>query len=701
MTEKILVTSALPYVNNLPHMGTIIGCVLSADVFARFKRSQGHDVLYICGTDEHGTTTETKAIEEGVTPREICDKYFALHKEVYEWFGISFDMFGRTSAENHHKITQDIFKSLDEKGFVIEREVEQLYDPEKEKFLADRFVEGTCPHCEFEDARGDQCDNCGKLLTPNELKNPKSKLSGATPELRKSQHLYLDLEKLQPQLEDWFKTQSVEGRWTQNALTTTKAWFDRGLEPRAITRDLKWGVPVPKEGYEGKVFYVWFDAPIGYISITDQIQDENWKDWWQNKDVKLFQFMAKDNIPFHTILFPASLLGTGENWTMLHHISATEYLQTEEGKFSKSRGTGLFGDQAMKTGIPADVFRYYLLVNRPETSDTIFAWHDLQDKLNNELLANLGNLINRTLQFVKRYHEGTVTESVLDEKAINFLRWVQEQEQMITSDLEWAKEKDALRRIMTICQKSNQYFQEQQPWKTRTEDEENCKMSMFVLSNIIKDIAILTEPFMPSTSSAIFKQLGVENQDWNDLGELLIKGSIGEPEPLFSKLESDDLQRISGSNNKEPDLIPLQIRSGKIVDVKKHPEADKLFCETVDFGDEKRSIVSGLVGHYTEEELNGVTALFITNLKPAKLRGVESQGMILAAENKEGLEIVTVDGEPGMLILGRETEPEINIDQFAKHKLFVKNGEVFVDDITLKINNKPIKMKKVLDGKVR
>jgi methionyl-tRNA synthetase len=720
---KILITSALPYVNNIPHMGNIIGCVLSADVFARYMRSQGNNVLFVCGTDEHGTATEAKALEEGLTPQQICDKYYTVHKEIYAWFGISTDIFGRTSEENHSRIVREIFSDLKRNEYILEKDVQQAYCEQDKKFLADRFVEGECPHCHYGNARGDQCDNCGKLLDPLELIHPVCKTCGSTPVARSSRHLFLDLPKLQPKLEAWVAAQSAHGHWTQNAVTTTQAWLQRGLEPRAITRDLSWGVPVP--GMPGKVFYVWFDAPIGYVSITEQREDTDWTEWWQDpQGVRLYQFMAKDNIPFHTILFPATQLGTGKPWTMLHHINATEYLQHEDGKFSKSRGIGLFGDDAMRCGIPADVFRYYLLVNRPESADTVFSWRDLQEKLNKELLANLGNLVNRTLVFIQKYHESAVTEAVLDEKSTNFWEYVTEMEVQVTDLLEKVREKDALRAIMALSQRGNQYFQEAEPWRTRTDDPESCQRAMFVLANLIKDLAILLAPYLPATSDRIFAQLGVERKTWKDLGDLSLKGSrIGTPSPLFAKLEDKMLAaikeslRTSGSgatatadtaaaSPKPLALKPLLLRAGKFLKVERHPKADKLYIETVDFGGELRTIVSGLVGYYAPEDLVGRTAVFVTNLAPAALRGVESNGMVLAAQSEDAktLEVLFVDAAPGT-VLSVGAEPiglsQLSIDEFSAHELVARDGKVLVDGKELLCDGEPVLLSRVKNGRVR
>ncbi|KAJ9701153.1 hypothetical protein PVL29_006479 [Vitis rotundifolia] len=402
--RNILITSALPYVNNVPHLGNIIGCVLSADVFARYCRLRGYNAIYICGTDEYGTATETKAMEEKCTPQQICDKYHAIHKEVYKWFNISFDEFGRTSSPQQTEVCQAIFKKLMENNWLSENVMQQLYCDKCQKFLADRLVEGVCPtqDCNYDSARGDQCEKCGKLLNPIELKDPRCKFCRSTPHIRDTNHLFLELPLLKDKLEEYINHMSVAGSWSQNAIQATHAWLKEGLKPRCITRDLKWGVPVPHEKFKDKVFYVWFDAPIGYVSITS-CYTPDWEKWWKNpENVELYQFMGKDNVPFHTVMFPSTLLGTSENWTLMKTISVTEYLNYEAGKFSKSKGVGVFGNDAKDTNIPVEVWRYYLLTNRPEVSDTLFTWVDLQAKLNSELLNNLGNFINRVLSFIAK-----------------------------------------------------------------------------------------------------------------------------------------------------------------------------------------------------------------------------------------------------------------------------------------------------------
>lgn len=724
-TEKVLITSALPYVNNVPHLGNIVGCVLSADVYARFNRSFGNDTLFICGTDEHGTATENKAIEEGLTPQQICDKYHKIHKEVYDWFNISFDHFGRTSHKNHQKITQEIFLSLYNNGYIISDVVEQLYCETCKKFLADRFVFGDCPHCGYNDAMGDQCDKCGKLLTPQELKNPKCKTDKSTPVLKKTKHLFLDLEKLQPKLEAWVDTQSKIGSWPANAITTTEGWLKTGLTRRAITRDLKWGVPVPLEEYKDKVFYVWFDAPIGYISITSE-KFSDWKNWWKApKDVKLYQFMAKDNIPFHTIVFPATLIGTNEDYTMLHHISSVEYLNYEDGKFSKSRGTGIFGDGAMSSGLKSDLYRYYLMINRPETADTVFSWQEFGVKINNELAANFGNFVNRTLSFIDRYQNGEIKHHPLSEKDNEFWHKIKEEEKVVAKHLTHVELKQALKSIMTISSMGNVFFQENEPWKTRTTDPLLCEKTMYLLLNIVKDLAIMIAPYLPDTSKNIFMQLNLPEKRWNELGHLFIQNhNIGKPAILFEKIEDKKIVELkekfkgkqaveknvkaSAEENIHPeDFSNLNLRVGKIVSIKRHPNAEKLFVEEIDFGHEKRQIVSGLVGHYTEDELLNKKVVVVTNLEPAKIRGVESQGMLLAGEDKEhvvGVLFVNESGVGTQVNLKHGKTPKaskISFNDFLKVKMEVKEGVAYFKEDVLHACDEVVLCEKILNGNIR
>jgi methionyl-tRNA synthetase len=572
--KRRLITSALPYVNNVPHLGNLIQ-VLSADVFARFCRLRGYETLYVCGTDEYGTATETKALEEGVTPRELCDRFHAIHRDIYAWFGISFDKFGRTSTPRQTEITQSIFLDLDAKGLIKEQTIEQLYCDHDQRFLADRYVLGTCPSCGYEGARGDQCENCGKLLDPTELKSPKCSTCGETPHLKSTTHLYIDLPKIRPRLEEWMKRASVEGFWANNAIQMTQAWIRDGLKERAITRDLKWGIPVPKAGFESKVFYVWFDAPIGYISITACAGDEkgfDWKYWWQRPDeVELFQFIGKDNIPFHTVIFPSSLLGSGKKWTMLHHMSSTEYLNYEAGKFSKSKGIGVFGTDAVETGIPADVWRFYVFYNRPERGDTTFTWADFQEKVNGELIGNLGNLANRTLTFVARYFEGKVP-AVPDAPADPaFAAKAAEIEERIKDRLERAELRDAFRAAFELSDLANKRFQDGEPWKTRTSDTAAALVLIGELCYVLRDLAIIIHPYMPQTAAKLASffglSIGAGGLSWADIGKRGGLDRVSAPEVLFAKLEDDNIaalrERYSGSQKERSERSSIDIRPAR------------------------------------------------------------------------------------------------------------------------------------------
>jgi len=708
--EKILITSALPYVNNVPHLGNIIGCVLSADVFARFCRSRGYETIYVCGTDDYGTATEIKAREEGVTPREITDKYHKIHKEVYDWFGIEFDTFGRTSTQKHTEISQNIFLKLKKNGHILEEEIEQPYDEEAEMFLADRYIEGNCPYCNYEHARADQCEKCGKLLNYNELKKPVSKISKTKPVLKKSKHLFINLPGLEKKLGEWINKTAKEGFWSDNSYNIAKAWLKEGLKKRDITRDMKWGVPVPIEGYDGKVLYVWFEAPIGYISITANFTPA-WEELWKNPEkIKLYQFMGKDNVPFHTVIFPSTLMGTEEDWTLLYHINTTEYLNYEGGKFSKSRGTGVFGNDAMKSGIPADVWRYYLLVNRPEQSDSNFTWSDFGDKNNSELLSNLGNLVNRTLVFIQNNFDGVVPDAVLNEKDNEFIEEQNGEYENITEMLEKVKIKEGLHRIMHVVKNSNKYFQENKPWEAVKNDKERGKAVLYVLSNQMKDLAILLEPYLPNTSREIFKQLNIEGKKWDDLGKLSLEREhkIGKPKHIFRKIENAELEKLkkqfSGKQRNEISFKDVDLEVGEILEVEQHPNADKLYIEKVKMGDCIIQIVSGLAEHYKPEELKGKKIVVVKNLKPAKLRGALSQGMLLVAEDGDEIEVIEPkNSKVGEKITkkGEMNTPKkiITINEFSKVEMKVINNKLTAEGKELVTKSEEIKTK-IKDGKI-
>ncbi|MCL2190986.1 MAG: methionine--tRNA ligase [Treponema sp.] len=766
MTKRRLITAALPYSNNIPHLGNLVQ-VLSADAFARFCRLRGYETLYICGTDEYGTATETRAAEEGIPPRELCDHYHAVHDSIYRWFQISFDKFGRTSTPIQTQVTQDIFCRLDKAGYVSEHEVTQLHCTKCERFLADRFVRGVCPNCGYADARGDQCESCGKLLDPTDLKDPRCHVCGSTPVPQSTRHLYIDLPKIKDRLEAWIKTASENGFWSHNAVQMTQAWIRDGLRERAITRDLKWGIPVPKPGYENKVFYVWFDAPIGYISITGCLGDElskglielhllpsqvrkfpAWQDfvvhWWGSPDeVELFQFIGKDNIPFHTVVFPSSLLGSGGKWTMLHHMSSTEYLNYESGKFSKSRGVGVFGSDVVDTGIPPDVWRFYIFYNRPEKADVMFTWKDFQEKVNGELIGNMGNLINRTLSFITRYYDGDIPKG-----GSNLALWekVRAFQKSIGDKLERAELRDAFREIFALSSYANKYFQDAEPWRLRTEDPEKAMEVIRDLVHVVRDIAIMIDPFMPQTATKIIMFFGLKLRDtfcWASMGsaEGFFPVKKIESTVLFARLEDDEInclrERFSGSlKDRENDAAEaanaakpvfeatLDLRVAKIEKVERHPNADKLYVIGLEVGEgttgtrEERTIVSGLVDFYTEEQLLGRRIIVAYNLKPAKLRGVQSRGMLLAAGDNGG---TAPDGSPaercevldagdaptgtrvlpeGLAAQAGTALPEIDIDTFFACPIAVSGFAVQSGGRNLCLGGKPIRTGIVREGKV-
>lgn len=760
--NRRLITSALPYVNNIPHLGNLIQ-MLSGDVFARFCRNRGYDTLYICGTDEYGTATETKALEEKKSPRELCDYYYNEHTKIYDWFHINFDKFGRTSNDECTEITQDLFNDLDKNGLITEHTNNQLFCNHCNMFLADRFVHGICPKCGYEDARGDQCDKCGSLLDPTELKQPRCSTCSSTPEVKETKHLYINLPKISGKLDEWMKKVSVEGKWADNAVNITKAWIRDGLNERAITRDLKWGIPVPKKGYENKVFYVWFNAPIGYMSITKQLANElikagkksfDWKSWWlpseseegKNKEhVDLFQFIGKDNIPFHTVIFPCTLLGSGHDWTKLYHMSSTEYLNYEDGKFSKSRGIGVFGTDAIESGIPADAWRFYIFYNRPEKQDFQFTWKDFQEKMNSELIGNLGNLVNRTLLFVTRYYGGKIPSAPVDEEL-----WseVKKLEAKATENLEWANLKDAFRSMFEIADICNKKFQAAEPWKTRTTEPEKAESLLFNLCYIIKDLMIMMNPYMPQYTQQVMGYFGksiresqvgketTEGLDWSDLGNTTGLSEIGETAVYFTPMDQKTMlafrAKFAGSQTErkeggkaekkqkkqekktEPAVLPaekqpeffaknIQLKVAKIVSVERNPDSDKLYIEHLDDGSgTDRVIQSGLVPYLKESELLGKHVIIADNLAPRKMRGIESRGMLLAADYKDAdgkdcVEPITAPwAAPGTKVIlegddaNAEKPSEISADTFFQIAINVVNKNVEIGGKKLMADGKVI-----------
>ncbi len=741
MQKRRLVTSALPYVNNIPHLGNLIQ-VLSADVFSRYCRQAGFETLYICGTDEYGTATETKALEEGITPKELCDRFYVIHRDIYHWFGIAFDKFGRTSDREQTEITQQMFLDLDAYGFILEQTIEQLYLPSKEMFLADRYVRGVCPACAYKEARGDQCENCGKLLEPTELLQPWTPLAPGEPlVIRPTKHLYIDLPKLKDKLEAWIAEASARGNWARNAVKMTEAWIRDGLKPRAITRDLKWGIPVPKTGWENKVFYVWFDAPIGYISMTAALRPNDWKSWWQNQEnVELYQFIGKDNIPFHTVVFPSSLLGSGRPWTMLHTMSSSEYLNYESGKFSKSAGTGVFGNDVQTTGIAADIWRFYLFYNRPEKNDTLFAWKEFQERVNSDLIGNLANLVNRTLTF---YTKNFGPHVLRPAEHTGLWKSARESEARIRAHLEKAELRDALKETLDLADLGNKLFQDSEPWKLVKSDPAAAQDLLANLVHLVRDLGLLIEPYLPTTGAKIRQFLTVASDRWDQLGQLTGGLVVAPIEILFKKLEDEEITKwqaqFAGSQKERKDALDTQapetpapkipvppaesfrqridLRVAKILEVRQHPAADKLYIELLETAPGVTSqIVSGLAPYYKPEELAGHHILLAANLKPAKLRGEMSNGMLLAASrlsptgDKEIVEVIFADdiavGTPLDLegdaprAVGSELKPQISIDTFFATPLRMEGGQLVTGEVALKAGGKGLKTSKVLNGEV-
>ena len=720
MRKKRLVTSALPYVNNIPHLGNLIQ-VLSADVFARYCRERGYETMYVCGTDEYGTATETRALAEGVTPRELCDRYHTIHSDIYKWFNIDFDYFGRTSTDKQTEIVQSIFKAVDSQGYISEKEGEQLFCESCDRYLADRFVLGECPHCGSENARGDQCEDCGKLLDTTDLISPKCSTCNSTPNLRKTKHLYIDLPKSLPLLEKWMESASVDGFWAKNAIAMTKSWIRDGLKERCITRDLKWGIPVPKKGYEDKVFYVWFDAPIGYVSITASYTDE-WEKWWKNPDnVELFQFIGKDNIPFHTVIFPSSLLATGGKWTMLHHMSSSEYLNYENGKFSKSKGTGVFGNDVQDSTIPADVWRFYIFYNRPEKSDVQFTWKDFQEKVNGELIGNFGNLVNRTLTFVNRFYDGKIPEGEIDK---DIRKEADSLIKKIDSHYDKAQLRDAIRTVLQLSDLGNKTFQAGEPWKMRKENPQKAASLLRTLTFLVRDLAILIRPYLPETALKIAGFFGDTELNWDCIAKENFS-EVQKPEILFSLLDDELIDglkiKYSGSQEErnsvqvQDDSLETQfsneisLKVGKIIEIVQHPEADRLYVEKIDMGNGVvKQIVSGLVAYYSADELLNKNVVVVDNLKPAKLRGVISEGMVLAAEGKKGdkkLELLFINAKAGTLVHLEKNEPKseyksLKIDRFFELPMVVKDKTVYVGDSKLTCDGSIIKCSNIITGTV-
>ena len=674
--KRTTVTAALPYANGGVHIGHLAGVYVPADIYVRYLRLKKQDVKFICGSDEHGVPITIRAAKEGCTPQDVVDRYNKIIKDSFEEFGISFDIFGRTTSKTHAKTASDFFKKLYEDGKLIEKTSEQYYDEEAGQFLADRYIVGECPHCHNEKAYGDQCEKCGSDLDPTELINPHSAINGSVPVLKETKNWFLPLN----EYEDWLKEWILQGHkeWRPNVYGQCKSWLDMNLQPRAMTRDLNWGIPVPVEGAEGKVLYVWFDAPIGYISNTKDLLPDSWEKWWKDPETRLIHFIGKDNIVFHCIVFPSMLKAHG-GYILPENVPANEFLNLENDKISTSKNWAVWLHEYLKE-LPGkqDVLRYVLTANAPETKDNNFTWKDFQDRNNNELVAIYGNFVNRALQLTKKYFDGVVPAcgELLDvDKAA--LEEFKDVKAKVETLLDTFKFRDAQKEAMNLARIGNRYITECEPWKVAKTDMERVKTILNISLQLVANLAIAFEPFLPFSSKKLRDMLNMEDFDWNRLGntDLLEVGhKLGEPSLLFEKIEDDviefqmnklaetkkanEAQSYKAKEIKDTidfsDFEKLDIRVGHILHCEKVKKADKLLKFTIDDGSGKnRTIVSGIAKHYNPEELIGKDICFIANLAPRVLKGIESQGMILSAENFDGgLSLMTIDRnvKPGSVI---------------------------------------------------
>lgn len=670
--KRYLITTALPYANGPVHIGHLAGVYVPADTYVRYLRMKGEDVLFIGGSDEHGVPVTIKAEKEGVTPQDIVDRYHEMIKKSFEDFGMSYDIYSRTTSKIHHATAAEFFEKLYKEGKFIEKETEQFFDPERNKFLSDRYIIGTCPKCGNDRAYGDQCEKCGSTLSPEELIDPHSAISGAKLVKKMTKHWYLPLE----QYETWLRQWILEGHkeWKTNVYGQVKSWLDGGLQPRAVTRDLDWGVPVPVEGADGKVLYVWFDAPIGYISNTKEIcekRGDNWEKWWKSEDTKMVHFIGKDNIVFHCIIFPCMLKAYGDGFIVPENVPANEFLNLENDKISTSRNWAVWLHEYLQE-FPGkqDILRYVLTANAPETKDNNFTWKDYQDRNNNELLAIFGNFVNRILVLTHKYYEGAVPAlENLNDRDKEVIAEMNQYPEKIGKLIENYKFREGVSELMNLARLGNRYLTENEPWKQFKTDPERTKTVMALSLQIVAKLAILSEPFLPFSAKKLQKMIGLEVTSWNQADATILLNAghvIGQTELLFEKIEDsvveaqikklEDTKKQNELNAWKPnDIKPtvsfddfgkVDIRVGTVLECTKVPKADKLLQFLIDDGMEKRTIVSGIAKYYPDPQvLVGKQVCFIANFEPRKLKGVESQGMILSAEDKDGRLVVVTPSE--------------------------------------------------------
>ncbi len=627
--EKIFIAVAWPYANGSLHLGHIAGSLLPPDIFARYHRMKGNMVLMVSGSDEHGTPITLEAEKQGKTPKEFVDYYHNEHVECLKKLGISFDLFSRTTNKNHEKVVQDMFLTLLKKGYIYKKKGVALYCDKCKRWLPDRYVEGKCPHCNFENARGDQCEKCGKTLNADELISPRCKNCNTEPEKRETEQFFLKLSSFKKQLTDYMKDKKF---WKENVYRFTMNWI-KNLEDRPITRNLEWGVKIPLEGYDDKRIYVWFDAVTGYLSTSKEFSF--WEDFWKDKNTKHYYFIGKDNIPFHTIIWPSMLLGYG-GLNLPYNVPANEFLTLKGEGFSKSRKRGIWVPEYLKEFEP-DPLRYYLSVNMPENRDVDFSWDDFIMKNNNVLVATLGNFIHRVLTFTKKNFEKIPEGYEPDDLDKDVLKKIGESFSKTEKYIEKCEFKNAMKTVMELAQFGNRYIDEKAPWKSIKEDKKGCGTTMHVCMRIVKALSVLMYPFLPFSGKKLQSMIGYKNLGWDD-GKTDVKGELNNIAPLFKKIEMEEEKMLNIE-----DFAKIELRVGEIKNVEEHPDAEKLYILKVDMGDEERQLVAGLKKDYKKEELVGKKIVVVTNLKPAKLRGIMSDGMLLAADDGKTVAILSPD----------------------------------------------------------
>ncbi len=661
-SKRILVTAALPYANGPLHIGHMAGAYLPADIYVRYMKLKGHDVAFMCGSDEHGVPITLRARKEGITPQDVVDKYHATNKKAFADFGIDFDMYHRTSDPLHHKTASEFFTNLYEKGEFVEKEEDQFFDEAEGEFLADRYIKGTCPKCGYEEAYGDQCEKCGASLSPRELIDPRSMLSGNKPILKSTKHWYLPLDKYQEEwLEEWIDSHQKD--WKSSVYGQCKSWLNGGLKPRAVTRDLKWGVPVPVENGEGKVLYVWFDAPIGYISATKAWagkEGKDWKPYWQDENTELIHFIGKDNIVFHCLIFPAMLKAHGD-YILPKNVPANEFLNLEGDKLSTSRNWAVWVHEYLESFEgKQDELRYTLCANLPEQKDNDFTWKDYQNRTNNELVAVLGNFVNRALVLTNKYYKGAVPKrGELTEFDKDTLEEMGKIKIQLDKSIESYRFREAVKVAMDMARLGNKYLADTEPWKVIKQDEKRVETIMNISIQLVANLSIILEPFLPFTAERLRTFLNCEKMAWDSAGsaDLITPGhAINKPSLLFEKIEdkvieeqvqklhdakkANELANASAEPQKEEvsfdDFTKMDIRVGTILDAEKVAKTKKLLKMTIDTGIDKRTVVSGIAEYYQPEDVVGKQVSILVNLAPRKIRGIESQGMILMAEDPDG-----------------------------------------------------------------